>query len=104
VSTQYNRETSWLPGAYDVLERARLPLQYVTIEKDEGVERLILRRGAHVMLDGERGEKFGDAVLALVGGMMVFEKEKKPLDPMYIGVFSADAVVAEADRGPDMVK
>src|SRR5581483_5037415 len=82
VLSQHDRETSWLLGAHDVVEPTNLSLQHVTIEKKNGVELLVLRRGADVALDGERGEKFSNDRLFSVRGMMVFEKKEKPLDPL----------------------
>jgi hypothetical protein len=90
--------------AYNVVNPAHLELEHVTIEKEQGAERLILRRGAHMMLYSERGQKVFNLLFAQLGRVAFAMKENETLHPMYVGVFGPQTVVAEANRGPCLVE
>ena len=91
-------------GAHDVVDPARVEIKHVSIQKEHGVERLILRGGAHVLVYGQGREKLFDFVASHVSRVAFSMKADEPLDPVEIGVFRADAIVTQTNRRADLVK
>src|SRR2546426_4007628 len=94
---QDHRQLGGLFGADDVVEPAKVVVEDCFIQKHEGSQRLVLRRGGDLMGHGEVREK-----LLHLGGThrlrmpFVMEQDESP-DPLHIGVFRAETIVLGAD-------
>jgi len=74
------------------------------VNRYEGGTGLILGRGGDPLVYCQVGEKrfnFGDAH---VPGVAFVVEEDEAFDPVDVGLFSADGVVFEAQRIPDLVQ
>ena len=87
-----------LAGANDVLDPRRIDLENLTIEEEDGAEGLSLGGGGDVFIDGKMSEKPVDLVGFEIAGMLFVELDEAA-DPGEIGLFGADGVVADPDRG-----
>src|SRR2546428_4675034 len=97
VTRQDHRQLGGLFGADDVVEPAKVVVEDCFIQKHEGTQRLVLRRGGDLMGHGEGREK-----LLHFGGthhlrMPFVMEQDEPPDPLHIGVFRAETIVLGAD-------
>ena len=74
------------------------------IEKDDGVERLVLCRGSDVFIDGKMCEKRLDLCTAHLAGMFEVVEADEAADPVDVGMFSGKSVVAASKRIADAVE
>ena len=87
-----------------VTHRCNLLAEYFAIEKDQGAQRLILSRGGDLLLDRQVVEKLLNVLLIHLGRMAFVMKEDVALDPIDVGLLSANAVVLAANRLPDLIQ
>jgi hypothetical protein len=85
--------------------RHLIPLgaEYVAVEKQKGIQGLVLRRGSHVSIHGEVGQVFSDLVLsnrARMTGVVVFDVAD---DPAEIGLFGPVCTPVSATGRPDPI-
>jgi len=64
-------------------------VEHLTVEKAQGVERLVLGGGCHALLHGQVGEKGLFFWRGHVAGMTFVVKEDKAGDPVDVGLFGA---------------
>jgi hypothetical protein len=78
------------------------PLEHEPIEKDERVQRLILRARGYAQIDGQmREECLG---LAEILGMATIAVVYEAHDPSDVGLLGANAVVADTDGGSHLLQ
>jgi hypothetical protein len=94
---QDHREFLGALGTDDIAEVARVSMQDVAVEKQEGTERLILSAGGDVAFDGQVGEKAVDFGRSHLGGMPQLVELDVPHDPVGVRVLRADGVMPHAD-------
>ncbi len=75
-----------LAGADDSAQIANFAPEHMALEKQQSAKRLVLRRGADLLLDGQIGQKGVDFRFGHFGGMAHLVKEDVPLDPLAIGL------------------
>src|SRR4051812_1665731 len=71
--------------------------QYLAVEKHQRIQRLVLCRGCDVSHHREMGKECGDFRFSQFRRVPFSVKHNEPLDPLHVGLFSADAVVAYAN-------
>jgi hypothetical protein len=96
-------------GTRHLAEVSQVHGEYRFIEKDEGVEGLVLRRGGYIPLGGEVGEESRDVLGTEATGMArspvcVAMEEAVAFDPPAVGLLRAIAVVPEAAGGADEIE
>jgi len=91
-------------GADDFAQIANFAPEHMAIEKQQGEKRLVLCRGADLLLNGQIGQKGVDFRFGHFGGMAHLVKEDVPLDPVAIGLFRAAAVVTGPQCFAHLVK
>jgi hypothetical protein len=91
-------ESDGLLRADEIVEFARVDLQHVTIEKEQGGEGLILGRRADLELGRKRREKRGDLACAHFFGRAFVMEEDESHDPGPIGFLGSWAQVTETYR------
>ena len=101
---QHDREALWLFGPYDVPQLADVQVQHVTIEEHQRIERLVLRGGADMLLHGQHGKKLTNFRFSHLCRMAFPMKENEAFDPVHVGVFRPETVVAYADRRADVIQ
>ena len=80
-SRQYDRET-WRPlGPNHIIQPAEVLSKDVAVQKDQRTERLILRRGAHLLMDCEPRQERRDLCCRDRGWVNRIVKEDEPPDP-----------------------
>jgi hypothetical protein len=90
---QNDRQVAWFFGPLYLFEFARTFLQYLFIEKDNGIERLILCRSCDMRVAGKMSEEQADFGFAHPAGMAFIMKADKPIDPVNICFFCFQAVM-----------
>lgn len=93
----YKRQTLRLSSADGLDFQIERLVQDVAIEKEQGAERLVLRGGSNILIDGEIGQEglhLGRP--HLLGMALVVEEDEAP-DPVGIGLAGARRVVHQAD-------
>jgi hypothetical protein len=104
VFPQHYWEAVWLFGADNIVEPPDVPFKDVTVEKEQGIQGLILGRGADMSVNGQRREKLRHLLFAHVSRVTLSMEEGKALDPVNIGLFSPQAVMPQADRCTDLIE
>jgi hypothetical protein len=93
-----HRQTFGLFGTHGSDRAIKFQMQNFTIEKNDGIESLVLSGGGDVFLDSQVGEKdvnfrnahgFGVA-------LVVEDAEREALDPIMVSIFGTDRVVLGA--------
>src|SRR3990172_13015508 len=79
-------------------------LQNLTVEKQKGIEGLILGRGADVGIGRQTGKEPANLSFAHIRRVTLVMKENEPFGPMDIGFLCPIAVVARADCLANLVK
>lgn len=97
-AAQNNRQLPEIPGSQEAAEVSGIDAENVLVQKDQGIECLVLGRGSDLTVDGEIGEKFADFLRAHFAGMPLSVEEDEASDPMEIGILGAEAVVPDTDR------
>jgi hypothetical protein len=87
VFPQHNRKALRLFGPHDVVYPARVEVENVTVQEEQGVERLILRGGAHAMVYSKRGQKLSNFFFSHLRGVAFPVKNDEPSDPVNIRLF-----------------
>jgi predicted RNase H-like HicB family nuclease len=75
LATQHDRQPLRRPRVNDEIDRTEIDAQYFSIEKQEGAERLVLRRCTHSLSSRQPGEKLPDFRGAHLRGMTFVVKE-----------------------------
>ena len=78
--------------------------QDLAVEKQQGIEGLILSRRRELFIDGEMRKKGADCVGIQFPRMALAVKEDEPLDPIAISFFGADTEVPEASDVGDLIE
>ena len=78
-----------------VIEPLELAPEHLLVQEENSAQGLILRRGGHLSLDGEMGEKALHLELAHGGGMTLAMKQDVAFDPIDVGLLGADAIMLE---------
>jgi hypothetical protein len=68
VFPRHNRKALRLFGPHDVVYPARVEVENMTVQEEQGVERLILRGGAHAMVSSKRGQKVSNLLFSHLRG------------------------------------
>jgi hypothetical protein len=103
-SRQYDRETRRPLGPNHIIQPAEVLVKDVAAQKDQRTERLILRRGAHLPVHGQRREKPRNLVLAYLQGMALAMEQDQPLDPADIRFLRPYAEVPHPNGLPHLTK
>jgi hypothetical protein len=101
---EHHRQPLRALRTYHIVEPREVLLQDVPIEEEEGAQRLILRRGGHVAIDGQRGQKSGNLSPAHLGGMTPTVKQDVPAHPRDVGLLRSSAEVSRAHGLADSVE
>ena len=91
-------------GSDDLTEVADILLDDVLVEEEDAAEGLVLRGGGDVAVDGQVGQEAVDFNGSHLGGMAFAVEEDEALDPVNIGMFSADRVVSHPDSIAQIVE
>lgn len=91
-------------GPDDARNLPRFDFEHGQVEKQDRVERLILRTRRDLALDGQVREELVDLGDAHLLGVAFVVKENEPLGPVVVGIFSANAHVPDLARGPESVE
>ena len=92
------------------LARGRSPrfssgrIKHNFIEEEKCAERLILRRGRNIPLDGKMGKERTDFGLAHLQRMPFPVKKDELFDPVHIGILGADAVMQCTDLFTNLIE
>src|SRR6266545_3524099 len=97
IDGQNDRQSAGALGTDDAVDQTEVLLQDLVIQEEQGVESLVLRRGAHALREGEMRKEAVDFVLAHVGGVADLVKEDVPADPADVGLLRSWAVVPHAN-------
>jgi hypothetical protein len=103
-SRQYDWETLRPLGPHHFIQPAELLVKDVAVQKDQRTERLMLRRGAHLPVHGQRREKPRHLVLAHLQGMALPMDLDKPRDPADIRFLRPDAGMPNPNGLPHLIK
>jgi hypothetical protein len=95
-ATQHHRETTPLPRPLDPGELAKVAIDHVAIEEDQGVQRLILGRPTDSAIDGKMIQESGNVVRAKVARMCPAVEDHEAADPAHVGPLRARAVVTQS--------
>jgi len=76
----------------------------LAIEKQQGIERLVLSRSRDVFIDGEVRKKGAYFFGIQFARVTLAVKENESLDPIAIGFFGADTEVPEASDVGDLIE
>jgi hypothetical protein len=79
-------------------------LQDLAVEKQQGIEGLVLSRGRDVFIDGEVRKKGAYCVGIQFARMSLTVKKDVPLDPIAIGFLGADTEAPEASDVGDLIE
>lgn len=100
---EHHRKPLGLLSSVEPRHLIPLGAEYVAVEKQQGIQGLVLRRGGHVSIHGEVGQVFSDLVLsnrARMTGVVVFDVAD---DPAEIGLFGPVRVAVSATGRPDAI-
>lgn len=93
LAAQDDGEMDRLLRANDVSKGSDVALEHVSIEKEDGGKRLVLCRGAHLDINGKRGQKRINMPLVQRLGTNVSMISEKTLKPRNIRIAGAGAIV-----------
>ena len=103
LPAQDDRQAGLLAGADQLVELAHLAVQHVAVEEEERAERLGLRRGADVLVDGQVRDEGVDLGLRHVGRVAEPVEADVPPHPQAVGLLGAAAVVARPQGALQLV-
>src|SRR5262245_866562 len=86
------------PRSNHILQPRQILMKDMAIEKQQGAQRLVLRRCRYLSLDGERAEKLRDLRRPHLGGMALAVKQDVAADPRDVGFLGAATAVAQSVR------
>jgi hypothetical protein len=92
------------PFGADGIQVGESDVQDVFIEEEQGGESLVLGASGDVLLDGEVGEEVVDFRSTHVTGMSLVMEQDEASDPIGVGVFGAEGVVASLESLADEVE
>jgi hypothetical protein len=84
--------------------KTHVSAEYVAVQKEQGVQRLILCRRADASIGGKVIQKRRDLVLAHERWVAAVVENHKPPDPGAIGDLCPFAVVSKAQASPDSLQ
>ena len=84
-------------GAFEGIERRKILVQYVTVEKQESIQGNILCRRRDPAVDGQMRQKGADLLGAHLFGMAFLVKQDKASAPANVSLFGALTQVSEAN-------
>src|SRR5947208_7181598 len=103
VATQHYRQPHWFLGSLHRVEPSDLLLKHFLIEKEQGAQRLVLRRCGYISVPCQMCQKFSYLSLRhVVRVSLVVEKNKAP-DPVGISSLCAQTEMFPPDHVPDLV-
>lgn len=82
----------------------KIQLQYVPIEKQQGIERLVLSGRGYILIFCEVGEKGFNLCGAHFGGVAFVVKEDIAPGPMSLGFFGAIGIMLQPDGIAKLIK
>jgi hypothetical protein len=91
-------------GPDHIVEPGEIAPQDFAVQEEQGGQRLALRGGAYVLPNGQIGEKGVDLCLPHLQGMPLAVVEDVPAHPADVRAFSRRAVVANAQRGANLLQ
>ena len=97
VAREDHGKPSRLLRPHDPLEPGNVLTQDLAVEKQEGRQRLVLRRGAHLRIDRERREEARKLLRAHLPGMPPAVKQDVMTDPADVRLLGPPAVVSSPD-------
>ena len=77
VAGEDDRQPVAALGTHDPVQPGQVDLQHIPVQEQEGAQRLVLGRGGHPVVDGQRGEEAGDLWNTHLGRMALGVEEKK---------------------------
>ena len=104
LAREDNRQPLGTFGADHSFNQARIDFQHTAIEKEQGAKGLVLGGGRNVSVNGQMGQKGIDLGRPHLQRVALVVEENVPLDPIDVGCFGPDAVVAEAAGFADPVE
>ena len=104
VAGEHDRQAMWTLGARHLVDGAEVPAKDALVEKHEGIQGLVLRRGADVLFHREvaqeRPNLFGSHLLRVADSVV---KNESP-DPVNVCLLGARAVVERANHLPHPIQ
>src|SRR6185503_7707332 len=91
-------------GADDVVEPGELDVEHLPVEKEQRRQRLVLRRGRHLVVVGEGAQEGGDVLAAEIARMALAVEEDETANPVGVSTLGPQAVVVQADVLADGVE
>jgi hypothetical protein len=82
-------------GASELAEVAEVDLQYVFVQEDDGIERLILRGGRDVAIDCKVTQEAIDFCGSHLGWMPFAVEKDESADPLEVSLFGPQAVMVD---------
>lgn len=101
---EHDGKPAGLLGPFELVKIAEFDAEDLMVEKDDGVERLILSRRRDVLLDGEVGKEFSDVFGCELGRVPQTVKLDIPFDPLRIRLLRRLRVSSSLNRGPNLVE
>src|SRR5512144_2436701 len=86
------------------IDVADLLTQDIAVEKQNAVQRLVLRGSAYMGFTGEAGEELGNFFFAHLGRMPFVVEKDEPLDPVNVALFSFGTIMPRPDCVADLIE
>ena len=97
LAGEHDRQPPGAAGAFHLLEIRQLELEDLTVEKEQGVERLVLGGGGDIAFHGQVGQK-GTNLVGSHGLRVAFAvKKDEAFHPIQIGLLGAEAVAFKTE-------
>lgn len=98
IASEHHWQSLRLLGALYAVQPRQCAPQHVAVQKQDGVQRLVLRGSRYIALHGQVAEKRCDLIGAHFERMAFVMEQNESLDPLHICLLSTDAVVADSHQ------
>ena len=102
--TQHDRHLVRHPRPRHLLDWPDVELEYLLVQKQHRAQRLVLRRRADFLVNGEPREKRHKLRCTHGGRVLLSMKEDVPSNPGDVGLFGTPTVVPQTNRGAHAVE
>jgi hypothetical protein len=103
LPSEYRGQSLRVFGWDDVSEPSQFLHQHVTVQEEEGMERLVLCRSASVSVHGKGCEKLFDFYFTHLTRVLLVMKEDEAFDPVDVGLLGLVTIVPKAKHVTDLV-
>jgi hypothetical protein len=99
-----NRDAQWSFSPHGINGLIELNIENIAIQKNNGIEGLVLGGGADLSVHGQMREKSFDLCRSHSAGMPHVMKDNILFDPGEIGLFGSDGIMFAAQYIPDLIR